>query len=257
MRLCTIGAFARAGVHEGLEAPPARAGRGELPGVSVAASALIGRRARIRRRELVARRSKKTGSPSPRRSAQTLERLDNVVPHPRYGTEIVPSGRVGEGSVIPPPPAWSKDVTFPESAIPADVRKQSFSTMSHLHWYVDTLRDCRTCKRPFLFFAREQQYWYETLRFRVETECIDCVECRASLRTVRRRLKRYGELVVERDLSDEDMRALASDVAFLWTKGILRDEQRLRRIRNRARRQVPDGAATRALDEVVASLTKA
>ncbi|MCY0992087.1 zinc-ribbon domain containing protein [Nannocystis sp. ILAH1] len=204
----------------------------------------------------MARTSKTTKSPSPRRSTRTLERLANLVPHPRYGTEIVPSGQVGDDDVIPGPPEWSKDVTFPETAIPADVRKQNFSTMSHLHWYVDTLRDCWMCKRPFLFFAREQQYWFETLRFRVEADCHECVECRASLRTVRRRLKRYGELVGKREPTDEDMLALASDVAFLWTRGLLRDEQRLRRIRNRALRQVPDGAATRALDELVASLPK-
>jgi hypothetical protein len=218
----------------------------------------------------VARTSKKPTSSSPRRvskrSTRTLERLANVVPHPRYGTEIVPSGLVGEDDVIPGPPEWSKgylaisgreeDVTFPESAIPADWRKQNFTTMSHLNWYVDTLRDCSMCKRPFLFFAREQQYWYETLRFRVEADCHECVECRASLRTIRRRLKRYGELVGKRELTDEDVLALASDVAFLWTKGLLRDEQRLRQIRNRARRQVPEGATTRALDELVASLPK-
>jgi hypothetical protein len=204
----------------------------------------------------VPRRSKKTKSSAPTRSLRTLERLANAVPHPRYGTEIVSSGSVGEHDAIPGPPEWSKDVTFPESALPADVRKQNFTTMSHRHWYVDTLRDCRRCRRPFVFFAREQRYWYETLRCRVEVECRECVECRASLRTVRRRLKRYGELVVDRDLTDEDMLALASDVAFLWTEGLLRDEQRLRRIRNRALRQVPEGAATRALDELVASLPK-
>lgn len=197
---------------------------------------------------------KKKTPRSPRRSDRTLERLANVVPHPRYGTEPIPSGEVGEGDVVPEPPAWSKDVYFPETAIRADVRKQNYSTMSHLHWYVDTLRDCRVCKRPFLFFAREQQYWYETLRFRVEADCHECVECRASLRTIQRRLKRYGELVGQKELTDEEMLELASAIAFLWTKGLLHDEQRLRRVRNRALRQVPNGAATRALDEFVKSL---
>lgn len=149
----------------------------------------------------MARKSKKTKSHSPERSARTLERLANVVPHPRYGTAIVPSKRVGDDDVIREPPAWSKDVTFRESAIPADVRKQNFSTMSHLHWYVDTL-------------------------------------------------------VGKRELTDGDMLVLASDVAFLWTQGLLRDQQHLRRIRNRALRQVPGGAATRALDALVASLPK-
>jgi hypothetical protein len=200
--------------------------------------------------------SKKTRLPLQQSSERTLERLANVVPHPRYGSEIVPSGQAGVDDVIPAPPAWSKDVTFPESAIPADVSKQNFTTMSHLHWYVDTLRDCRVCKRPFLFFAREQQYWYETLGFRVEATCNECVECRASLRTVGRRLKRYGELVGKRELNEEDLLALASDIAFLWTSGLVRNEQRLRRVRNRALDQVPGRAATRALDELVASLPK-
>ena len=205
--------------------------------------------------KLVARKSKKAPSSSTRLSKQTLERLANVVPHPRYGTEVVPSGHVGE--TIPGPPHWSTDVTFPESAIPADMSKHNFTTMSHLHWYVDTLRDCRMCKRPFLFFAREQQYWYETLRFRVEADCHECVECRASLRAVRWRLKRYGELVCQRAMPDGDMRALASAAAFLWTKGIVRNEQRLRRIKNRALRQLPDDATTRALDKLVRSLPRA
>jgi hypothetical protein len=64
----------------------------------------------------VARTSKKPKSPSPRRSTRTLERLANVVPHPRYGTAIVPSGLVGEDDVIPGPPEWSKDVTAHEAS---------------------------------------------------------------------------------------------------------------------------------------------
>ncbi len=202
------------------------------------------------------KKAKKAATPAPERSRRTLERLANVVPHPRYGTEIEPSGLVGEDDVIPPPPDWSKDVIFPESAIPADVRKQNFTTMSHLHWYVDTLRDCRTCRRPFIFFAREQQYWYETLRFRVEAECWECVECRASLRTVRQHFQRYGELVGQAALSNVEMLALATDATFLWNQGILRDAQRLRRIKNRALRQVPEAAATRAIEALVASLPK-
>jgi Probable zinc-ribbon domain len=203
--------------------------------------------------------SKKTKKPrhrAPLRSRETLERLARVVPHPRFGTEIKPSGLVGPDDVIPEPREWSKDVIFPESAIPADHSKQNYTTMSHVHWYVDTLRDCRVCRRPFLFFAREQQHWYETLRFRLEVECYECVECRASLRTVRRRLLRYGELVGKRKLLDGDLLLLAGDVAFLWKKGLLQNEQRLREIRNRALRQVPDCGATQALDELVASLPK-
>lgn len=187
---------------------------------------------------VVARTTKKKETTS-QLSRRTLERLAKVVPHPRYGSQPIASGEVDDVDEIPKPRSWSKDVYFPETAIRADFRKQNFSTMSHMHWYVDTLRDCRTCNRPFLFFAREQQYWFEVLRFRVEADCDQCVECRASLRTVRRRLKRYGELIGKSELTDEEMLHLASDVAFLWDKCLLENEQVLRRTRNRALRQVP------------------
>ncbi|MFO0668169.1 MAG: hypothetical protein U0235_00900 [Polyangiaceae bacterium] len=85
---------------------------------------------------------------------------------------------------------------------------------------------------------------------------LECVECRASLRTVRQHFQRYGELVGKAALSNEEMLALATDAVFLWNQSILRDAQRLRRIKNRALRQVPEAAATRAIEALVASLPK-
>ncbi len=41
---------------------------------------------------------------------------------------------------------------------------------------------CRTCARTFLFFAREQQYWYEDLHFYIDTDCVHCPTCRGSRR---------------------------------------------------------------------------
>ena len=53
---------------------------------------------------------------------------------------------------------------FPESAIPADESRQNYSVIPRL-CYVDELRRCRKCDRDFIFFAREQHFWYEVLRF--------------------------------------------------------------------------------------------
>ena len=39
--------------------------------------------------------------------------------------------------------------------------------------YFDAKRVCRKCERPFLFFAEEQKYWYEDLRFPLEADCLD------------------------------------------------------------------------------------
>lgn len=40
--------------------------------------------------------------------------------------------------------------------------------------YSDIQRLCRDCGRPFIFFAEEQIYWYETLGFSVGAVCVMC-----------------------------------------------------------------------------------
>jgi hypothetical protein len=149
---------------------------------------------------------------------------------------------------------YRQDIIFPESAIMADYRRQNFSTLPRHYYYVDVLRECRACHRPFLFFAREQQYWYEVLRFYSDADCVECAECRRSDRTLRLRFKRYSENVTRTDLPDEELATLVSDAVFLWRAGLLRNEQLLRRLRNLARRRIPDSKATKSMDTAISEL---
>ncbi|WP_420841919.1 zinc-ribbon domain containing protein [Fimbriiglobus ruber] len=44
---------------------------------------------------------------------------------------------------------------------------------------------CEDCKQPFVFTASEQQFWYETLKFWVQSHPKQCISCRRVRRAKR------------------------------------------------------------------------
>lgn len=178
-----------------------------------------------------------------------------LVPHPRFGDKVVPSGyEASLGEIRNSYWGYRSATVFPESAIPADTTKQNFSVFPR-GYYVDMLKRCRECGRPFLFFAREQQYWYETLGFYIDADCADCPECRHSHHELRKRFHRFAENIGRPEVSDKDFATLVEDAVFLWKAGILTNEQKLRRLRNLAKKRIPSSAAAASIDEMVTGLT--
>src|SRR5262245_48503174 len=87
----------------------------------------------------------------------------DLVRHPRYGTTIRRSEfEVDAGTVLKSSWRYARATIFPETAIPADLRKQTPATIP-CAWYVDLLETCVDCRRPFIFYAVEQRHWYEVL----------------------------------------------------------------------------------------------
>lgn len=197
------------------------------------------------------RPNKKPRSLIPRRRATTIP---GVVPHPRYGDAIVPSGCTATAEAIRNS-FWryQSDHIYPESAIRADTTRQNYSVFPR-GYYVDTLKRCRTCGRSFIFFAREQQYWYETLGFYIDADCVHCPECRHSDQLLRHRLKRYSKNIGRANIDDRDFAVLVDDAVFLWQAGVLLNEQRLRRLRNLARQRIPNNNITTSIERVIAQL---
>ena len=64
------------------------------------------------------------------------------------------------------------------TAVRADTSKQDFSVYPR-HWYLDATFCCFRCGRSFVFSADEQRYWYEELKFHVDSKAKHCGECRA------------------------------------------------------------------------------
>lgn len=128
----------------------------------------------------------------------------SYVEHPRFGRGPRFSG-LNPAIRRPFDVHWHADekVRIPNTAIEADGSRQRWAagekSYGHgivIRYYFDLRRVCRDCRRPFIFFAEEQQHWYEVLGFPLEVDCIRCHDCRRTQRGIETAQKRYQELVV-------------------------------------------------------------
>ncbi len=84
---------------------------------------------------------------------------------------------------------WQYDPDYqpalPRGAVRGDVRKQSYCPAHHIpkYFYIDEERECIQCGRTFAFRAKEQKYWYETLKFNFSSIPIRCLHCRRERRS--------------------------------------------------------------------------
>lgn len=195
----------------------------------------------------------------PKRKKRTS---DKVVPHPRFGDAFIPSGfHATEQMVRDSFWAYKDAKIFAASAIPADVSQQNFTTFPR-GYYVDILKLCRDCKRNFIFFAKEQRYWFEELGFYVDADCVRCCECRVNQHELKQRFQRYSETIVLADpscktLADsscETLETLVDDVVVLWSGGLIHNQHKLRRIRNLANEVIPACSATQRINSLVKTL---
>ncbi len=177
-----------------------------------------------------------------------------LVTHPRYGASTISSGLSVPEDVIRQG-FWRNqgDWLFPESVLIADPSKQNYSVFPRAY-YVDVLRNCRKCERRFIFFAREQRYWFETLRFYVDADCVDCPVCRRDSQVTRRRLRRYSDLLQKAAPSDRELMSLVDDGAYLLTNGTLRRLDRIGQLKNEALKHIPD---YKGIVELVKAITAA
>jgi hypothetical protein len=177
----------------------------------------------------------------------------DLVPHPRFGARSVPSGFDVPRELIRRVYCYDRPPVFPDSAIPADVSRQNYSVVPRA-CYVDILKTCHRCDRQFIFFAREQRYWYEDLGFWVDAQCIHCPECRQWRHRLRRAHQRFSRAVSRREWKDDELASLVRDAILLYEVGVLRSEQKLRRIKNLARTQLPEADVTKEIVALVDSL---
>lgn len=176
----------------------------------------------------------------------------DLVPHPRFGTNVHRAGEgIDERQIRRSFYLLAKSVIYPPSAIRADVSKQ-VSRLGARSIYVDILQECRTCRRPFIFYAREQQFWYEVLRMHPDAQCVFCPECRASDRSLRAASKRFESMIARRDLQDAELKRLLLDAATLIENGRLRNVNKLSWARAQAKKTL---ASHKELDRLEAAIS--
>lgn len=170
--------------------------------------------------------------------------LPEVVPHPRYGSAVrVSRYDIPEEIIRKAYWRYSQETYFSESAIPANPEKQNYSVF-HRECYVDILKQCRDCNRHFLFFAEEQRYWYESLGFYVDCDCVRCCVCRKKDQHTKLRLRRHTELMRADSLNVRQAVTLTEDMIHLWKDGVIKDLGRLGQVKNIAVREIPTSKVT-------------
>ncbi|NNJ24367.1 zinc-ribbon domain containing protein [Alienimonas chondri] len=122
---------------------------------------------------------------------------------------------------------------IPNTAIAADLAKQTPATFAVTH-YFDLEGRCRDCKRPYIFFAAEQQYWYEELGFGLDSGCVRCVACRKAQQEVARNRETYETLYHVPDRDERQAFKMADACLFLIERGVFatRQFQRVRMLLN-------------------------
>ena len=83
-----------------------------------------------------------------------------------------------------------------DTAQRADISKQHYTVLPR-HWYVDATFICSDCGQEFVFTASEQRFWYEDMRFFIDSLPKCCIQCRKSERTRLELRKRYDVLIAE------------------------------------------------------------
>jgi hypothetical protein len=75
---------------------------------------------------------------------------------------------------------WACDVCLASgNTIKAKITAQVFGEFDTPHHaYFNRDRECKDCKTPFTFHRGEQQFWFETLQFRVYSSPTRCKRCR-------------------------------------------------------------------------------
>ena len=180
-----------------------------------------------------------------------------LVPHPRFGAMPRFTSAAVTGDLSRPLPhyRYTAATVIAGTVVCADLRRQVGATVA-TPYYLDVLLTCRGCRRPFIFFADEQQHWYEELGFSLDAWTEHCVPCRKLGQQRRVRFHRYADAIVQATLPDAALAQLLDDARALWVEGRLRKRATVERLVSRARRQLPEHPATTALAALLRSPRK-
>lgn len=150
------------------------------------------------------------------------DRYRDYVEHPMYGRGPRITGQN-------PQDAWENGVylgwhcpigeRIANTAILADTSKQVSRPIPVTHYY-DVKRKCRDCNRLFIFFAEEQKFWYETLGFPLESDCVRCIDCRKTAQDHAELRERYEILIHKPDRSEKETLELANCALTLIECGL-------------------------------------
>lgn len=149
------------------------------------------------------------------------------VNHPRYGDRPILSGtQYSSEEVLHAHWQYKIESCFPETAIKADTSKQNYATYP-IKLYVDIEKKCIQCDRWFIFFAQEQKYWFETLKFYVDADCVKCIDCRKKEQSIKRLMLDYETLVKNKNRTAKETSNLKNIALELFQLGYITNKHKI------------------------------
>ncbi len=100
-----------------------------------------------------------------------------------------------------------------DTAVRADIAKQDYSVCPR-YWYIDATFACEGCGAEFIFSAHEQKFWYEDLRFYVDSKPRNCSACRKKNRRLKSLKQQYDGRIAEA-ISSQDLSLKIAVVGIL------------------------------------------
>jgi hypothetical protein len=165
-----------------------------------------------------------------------MDTYEDYVEHPRFGRRPQVTGLNPQTDLTTGTPFlhWNAADRIPNTAIEADLTRQSRATVPVTHYY-DVKRQCRDCGRPFIFFAREQKHWYEELGLPLESDCVRCVPCRKRQHGIAAKRERYEELFHVPERTAAENLEMADCCLSLIEAGVF-DKRQAERVRHLLKR---------------------
>jgi len=155
----------------------------------------------------------------------------NLVDHPRYGSHPRMTGLDFSDGKPGLNLSWKysgeNGKVIPNTGIEADISKQYGATLP-IDIYYDILKKCVDCERHFIFFAEEQRYWYEVLRFSNDADCIRCIECRQKRQSDDRLNFEYQRLLEKKNKDWRDYYDLSVTAMDLFDLGGIKNLDKVR-----------------------------
>jgi hypothetical protein len=129
-------------------------------------------------------------------------------------------------------------INYP-TAVRADISKQDYSVCPRF-WYIDAAFRCARCGQTFVFSAEEQRFWYEELRFYIDSRAKHCQTCRRDLRELKSLRQEYDRAVAKDAEIDQKKRVLA--ILDALAEGGVQLPEKIRGNRDMLMKQIEDRA---------------
>jgi len=159
---------------------------------------------------------------------KSKKRSKQFVNHPLYGDKPrYTNNKYSLNEIVQSFWQYNENEIIIGTTIDADISRQNYSVIP-ISIYVDLMKTCTECRRQFIFYAKEQQYWFEELGFFVDSDCKRCVECRKSERTLKMLVKEYEALLGSNSRSENEESQLSKVALQLFQIGYIKNPSKIK-----------------------------